>query len=134
MWILALTLFLLGIMLIIISAAVRGKHSRCREQAQGVLMRIGTNRSRDVNRSEYYYSYKVDGTEYQFKSFDRAPQANKVGDSCTIWYNPKKPKEAMAYRYQSFTLLNILLISGIAMIVLTFALPIISAAIQAAQS
>ena len=123
MAVVSLTLFLLGIMLIIIYFAVMRKHTRCSAQVQGTLIKIGENTSRDVTRYEYYYSYRVDGIEYQLKTFDNSPEAKSVGDRCTIWYNPKKPKDSLAHRYKSYKAFKILLFGGIAMILLTFILP-----------
>ncbi len=126
----AFALFVLGLTLIFAYLYVMKKHKRCSEQTQGMLYKIGQNTSRDVSRSVYYYSYNVDGIEYKLKTFDRGPESNKVGDSCTIWYNPKKPKDSLAHRYKSYKAFKILLISGIVMIVTALILPFISLAVS----
>ena len=131
MGILCFTLFIFGIALIIIYAAVMRKHTRCSAQTQGMLKEIRKNRSRKTSRLEYRYSFYLDGIEYQFKTFDRSPQTNKAGDTCTIWYNPKKPKDALAHRYNSYRAFKILLIGGIVMILLALILPFFSLAMQA---
>ena len=87
----------------------------------------------DSERTMYIYSYRVDGTEYQMKSYDKSREVNQIGDRCTIWYNPKKPKDAMAYRYKSNKVFNIFIIIGIVMVGLTFVLPVIGVVIQAMQ-
>lgn len=133
MGIVAFTLFLFGLMLIIIYIAVRRKHKRCSAEVEGKLVKIGRNTSRDIERQVYYYSYTVDGIEYQIKSFDRSSQVVGVGDRCTIWYDPRKPKKAMAYRYSSMKPLNILLIVGLVMLLAAFVLPFIGFAIEAHQ-
>ena len=126
----AFALFVLGVSLIIVYFSVMKKHNSCSAQTRGKLTKIGQNRSRDVSRSEYYYSYNVDGIDYQLKTFDASPDAKKVGDYCTIWYNPKKPKSSLAHRYSSYKVFKILLFGGIAMIVLSVIIPFISLAMS----
>lgn len=84
--------------------------------------------------SMYIYSYFVNGIEYQLKSTAVNPQDSKVGDRCTVWYNPKNPRNALEYRYKSNKLFNILLIVGIALILLSLIMPVAVIAIQANNS
>ncbi|MBQ6380831.1 MAG: DUF3592 domain-containing protein [Clostridia bacterium] len=81
-----------------------------------------------------YYSYCVNGVAYQLKSTAYNSQVDKVGDPCTIWYNPKNPAEAQEFHYgeknKTFT---VILICGIVFVVLGFVLPIIGIGIQARQ-
>ena len=66
----------------------------------------------------HIYSYSVDGIEYKLKSTVRSPETDKVGDRGTIWYNPKKPKDAQSFRYESDKVYKIIFILGIMMGVL----------------
>ena len=126
--------FCLGIILIIVYTAVLKKHARCRAQTKGVLTAIRENTSRDTSRSEYYYSYTVDNTEYQFKTFDPNPETKNAGECCVIWYDPKKPKIALAHRYNSYKWFKLLLIAGILFIILgLFVFPMICIGRQAYQ-
>ncbi|MCR4890712.1 MAG: DUF3592 domain-containing protein [Lachnospiraceae bacterium] len=104
-------LFSLGLILIIVIPIVAKKNARCSAQAEGVLTDkiIGDAEKRNT----YFYSYHVDGIEYKLKTVDRSPQTNNIGDQCIIWYNPAKPKEALAFRYETNKVFNILLIIGI---------------------
>ncbi len=77
----------------------------------------------------YIYSYIVNGIEYQTKSTICSPQIRKVGDSCTIWYNPKKPEDAQPFRYESAKVYNIILILGIVMVLLGIVLTVAGAAL-----
>lgn len=124
--------FLIGLLLLIIFASVKRKHTRCCEEARGTLMKT-IRTTNDTERTMYIYSYRVDGVEYQLKSYDKSREVSNIGDHCTIWYNPKKPKDAMAFRYKSNKVFNIFIIVGIVMMVLTFVLPIIGAAMSALQ-
>ena len=63
-------------------------------------------------RQHQRYSYQVNGIEYRLKTLDHSLQVSGIGDSCTIWYNPAKPKDAQAFR-GSDKYLRILLIIGI---------------------
>ena len=119
------TLFALGVIFIFLYLYIRKKHTRCSAQTQGILKEIRENRAddSDIGRDEYLYSYFVNGTEYQLKTFDSSPETEKAGDSCTIWYNPAKPKDSLAHRYDSLKYFKILLISGILMILLGIIIP-----------
>lgn len=70
----------------------------------------------------YYYTYYVDGVEYTIKSTIISKEARNIGDSCTIWYNPKKPKVAQPFHYESTKIYNIIIIIGVVMIPAGFAL------------
>ena len=114
-------LFVMGIVFVIIAPINRRSNARRSEQAQGVLVDIGKRyNSKSYVGNMYYYSYFVDGIEYKIKSTVCSSQANKVGDSCTIWYNPKKPKDAQPFHYGSAKVYRVILIIGIIMIPLGF--------------
>jgi len=114
MAVIGLTAALLGVILIIVYFAVKSQQTRCSAQTQGTLEEIG--RAGDNDRSVYSYAYRVDGIDYRLRSYDRCPDTHEVGDVGVIWYNPRKPKEAIAYRLQSYTYLKILLYVGIPLI------------------
>jgi len=109
----------LGITFLICYPINKRKNSRCSAQAQGVLRNIHQRfTSRGPAGYKYVYSYFVDGVEYQITSPNLSPEANVVGDLCTIWYNPAKPKDAQPFHYSSNNPYTIVLILGIAMVVL----------------
>ena len=111
-------LFFIGAMLVICYPINKRKNARCIAQTQGVLKEIRAryNSSGSI-KDMHVYSYQVDGTEYRLKTLDHSQQVSKVGDSCTIWYNPQRPKDAQAFR-GSDQYLRILLIIGIVLILL----------------
>ena len=115
MWAVGLTLFLLGIIFIILYPIAKGKNDRCSEETQGVLRQVIENRShKEVAKDLHVYSYTVDGKDYVIETRDYSLNENiEVGESCTIWYNPKKPEEAMPFHYESNRLFRALLILGI---------------------
>ena len=128
---LGLFLFLLGLILVIVAPIGKHKNKRCSAQTQGVLVRLQSRRnSKGVLSTMKYYTYTVDGIEYQFKSTAINPHANRVGDQCPIWYNPKKPQIALEHRYGSNKLFNILIIVGIVMLLSPIWLSIIYTAIS----
>lgn len=61
------------------------------------------------------FSYTVDGVEYNLKTGERSKEASSIGESCTIWYNPKKPQDAEVFR-GSDEYLKKLLIIGIVLV------------------
>ena len=67
---------------------------------------------------DHVYSYYVDGIKYQLKSTAYNPQVDKVGDQCTIWYNPANPIDAQEFHYNSDKVYQIILIIGIALVLL----------------
>ena len=114
-------IFVMGIIFVIVAPINRRSNMRRSEQAQGVLTDIGKRyNSRGYVGDTYLYLYYVDGTEYKIKSTVCSKEAHNVGDSCTIWYNPKKPKDAQPFHYGSGKVYRIILIIGIAMIPLGF--------------
>ena len=121
MWIAGFALFVLGIIFIIVAPLNKRKHTRCSMETEGTLSDI-QERYNSSGRlpSMYVYSYSVNGVEYQIKSTILGKQAKEVGNHCTIWYNPKKPKGAQPFRYGSTKVYTIILIVGIAMAVLGF--------------
>jgi hypothetical protein len=68
----------------------------------------------------YIYTYTVDGVEYKVKSTIRSSQANNIGDACTLWYNPAKPKDAQPFHYESNKTYNIIILIGVGLILLGF--------------
>ena len=121
------TLFVLGIMFLFLYRYIRKKQTRCSAQTQGILREIRANTSDEssIPEYEYHYYYYVDGIEYRLKTFDRSPETETVGDTCTIWYNPAKPKQALAHYYESLKYFKILLIGGIVMVPLGIVLTMI---------
>ena len=82
-------------------------------------MKIFETENSDTNTGRTFtYSYYVDGIEYKLRSSVRSPETHKVGDIGTIWYNPKKPKDAQAFRYESNKVYKILFLIGLAMLLL----------------
>jgi len=119
MWVAGFSLFLLGLIFVIVVPINRRKNRRCSAQIQGTLLKIQERENSDGPISDMYiYSYYVDGIEYRLKSTIRSPETHEVGDTGTIWYNPKKPKDAQTFRYGSERVYKILLFIGIAMLLL----------------
>ena len=127
----ALFLFGVGLILVVVAPIGKRKNNRCSAQTQGTLIDIRERYNSDGRLpSMKVYSYRVDGIEYQFKSTAINPHADKVGDACPIWYNPKNPKDAVEHRYSSNKLFNILLIVGIVLLVSPIIIAVLAAAIQ----
>ena len=107
-------LIFIGIVVMICYPINKKKNARCSAQIQGMLVDI-----RKRNHGYwYFYSYEVNGTVYAVKSPNCSPEANEIGDNCTIWYDPSKPEYAQPFRYESNKVYNIILIIGIAMVLL----------------
>lgn len=106
-------IFFIGAVLVICYPINKRKNARCSAQTQGVLKEIRAryNSSGSI-KDMHVYSYQVDGIEHRLKTLDHSQQVSGIGDSCTIWYNPAKPKDAQAFR-GSDKYLRILLIIGI---------------------
>ena len=107
-------LFLLGVIFVIVAPINKKKNARCSAQVQGTLVAI----RRRKHGFWYYYSYEVNGTAYELKSPNSSPEAKEIGDDCTIWYDPAKPKDSQPFSYTSDKVYNIILIIGIAAILL----------------
>ena len=123
MWVIGFVLFVLGIIFVIVAPVNKRKNTRCSAQTQGMLIDVlARANSKGSLPNMYVYSYNVNGIEYKIKSTIRNAQTNKVGDNCTIWYNPKKPKDAQPFHYGSTKIYTIILIIGIVMIPLGFIL------------
>jgi hypothetical protein len=124
MLIAAFVVFVVGLILIICYPINKSKNKRCSEQTEGILMNILHHSSDEgVPKSMHIYSYRVDGVEYQLRTLDHSPDAHQIGDHCTIWYNPRKPKDAQAFRGSDKYLKTILYVGlGLVLlgIVLTF--------------
>ncbi len=121
-------LFVLGVILIVVSSINRKKNSRCSAQTQGTLMKVSEGDGSNPNA--YVYSYSVNGSEYQVRSTIQSKEANNIGDSCTIWYNPSKPKDAQPFHYESDKVYKIILIIGIVMLISGICLPFIGLTLQ----
>lgn len=117
-------LFLLGIILIIVAPINKRKNARCSAETQGVLQEI---RRREHGHT-YLYSYSVDGVDYQLKSTICSKEPNNTGDTCTIWYDPARPKDAQPFRYESGKVYRIILLIGIALFLLGIVLTCIGLA------
>ena len=97
-WAIGLALFILGIVFVIIYPINKKKNDRCSAQTEGTLLEIYRSfNSNGYTGDGYLYSYYVNGIEYQLKSTVRSEQVEQVSDSCTIWYNPEKPKESQPF-------------------------------------
>lgn len=111
MWAFGLMLFLLGLILMIVAPINKRKNTRCSIKTQGILREMSPVYSRG---HRYVYAYMVDGEIYQITTTILSKEANKVGDACTIWYDPKKPKHAQPFRYESLKIYRNLFLIGIA--------------------
>ena len=110
-------IFVLGLILVIVAPINKKKNARCSAEVQGILNKvIKRSNSQGTAGHTYIYTYTVDGVEYKVKSTIRSSQANNIGDACTLWYNPAKPKDALAHHYDSLKYFRIFLISGIVMV------------------
>ncbi|MCR5775322.1 MAG: DUF3592 domain-containing protein [Lachnospiraceae bacterium] len=122
-------IFCLGLIFVIAAPISKKKNARCSEQARGVLKEIFETENSNGNLGHgYIYLYSVNGIEYKLRSTVHSKEASGVGDDCTIWYNPKKPKEAQPFHYDSLKVFNILIIIGIVMVLLGIVLIIFGAA------
>ena len=129
MWTIGFALILLGLIFAIVAPINKRKNARCSMQTQGLLKEIRKrSRSDKTSSTAYIYSYVVDGIEYQIRSTIPSQEAGNVGDACTIWYNPNKPKEAQPFRYESAKIYNILLIAGIVMVLVGIVLFVVGVA------
>ena len=70
----------------------------------------------------------------QAQSPNSSPEANNVGDNCTIWYDPAKPENAQPFHYDSNKIYNIILIIGIVMVLLGIILTLYGAVKQSLWS
>ncbi len=121
MWGFGLMLLLLGIILVIVAPMGRRKNGRCTAETEAVLTNVReTETSENVGPNWYTFSYYVNGVAYEIRSPNRPPEAKQIGDRCTIWYNPAKPRDAMPVRLKTNKVYTILLIAGIVMIPVGF--------------
>ncbi len=119
MWAIGFGLFLLGLIFMIVAPINKRKNRRCSAKTEGTLKKVfETENSNGMTGHAYVYSYYVDGIEYKLKSAVRCPDTNEAGDTGTIWYNPKKPKDAQTFRYESNRVYTIIFIIGIAVLLL----------------
>lgn len=119
MWTIGFALFVLGITFLISYPISKRKNARCSAQTRGTLSdSIRTRNSNgDIRRTDVY-SYRVDGVDYQIRSTALNPDVSEIGDSCTIWYNPAKPKDAQPFHYESNKVYRIILVVGIVLTLL----------------
>ena len=110
-----------GICFLIAGLHLKGKNKRCSAQVQGTLTEIRKIRKRNSysESNRYYYSYSVDGQDFTLWADEgsSSTEARQVGDACTIWYNPSKPKDALAYHYDNNKMLNAFTVIGIVLII-----------------
>jgi hypothetical protein len=110
-----------GICLLIAGLHLKGKNKRCSAQVQGTLTEIRKIRKRNSysESNRYYYSYSVDGQDFTLWADEgsSSTEAREVGDAYTIWYNPSKPKDALAYHYDNNKFLNVCTVIGIVLII-----------------
>ena len=119
-------LFVLGLVFLIVAPINKRKNSRCSAQTQGTLKDIWKRRrSNGPDTKTYVYTYSVDGVEYRISSSTRGKGASQVGDSCTIWYNPKKPKEAQPFHYESAKAYRIVFVIGIVLVLVGIVLTVV---------
>ncbi len=128
MLIAGIVVLFIGFIFIISYPINRKKNTRCTMETQGTLVDIrGRFNSKGRLKSMHVYSYQVDGEEYQLETLDYSPDAENVGDVCTIWYNPDRPEDAQAFR-GSNKYLKTLLIIGLVLEVLGIVLSFIGCA------
>lgn len=109
----------IGMILAIVAPINKKRNMRCSVTTRGVLSEIyETDDSKGGVGHAYIYSYFVGGHEYKLNSTILNKQVSQIGDYCTIWYNPKNPKDAQPFHHESTTIYTILLIVGIVMIIL----------------
>ena len=131
MWAIGFALFVLGIIFVIVAPINKRKNSRCSAETQGVMKdAVRRRNSSGATVYTYYYTYSVDGIEYEIKSTIHSKEADGVGDSCTIWYDPANPKKAQPFHYGSTKVYTIILIIGIVLIPLGLILTAAGAAMS----
>ena len=100
MLIVGIVVLFVGIVLLICGPIGKKKNDRCSAEAQGVLRKIyETSDSDGITGHGYIFSYYVGDVEYTLNSTTASKEADRVGDACTIWYNPEKPQEAQCFHY-----------------------------------
>ena len=125
MGVIGFCLFVIGLCFIISYPINKRKNSRCTAQTQGELVSVIERENYEGPIADLHvYSYRVNGIEYQLKTPQHSMEADRIGDSCTIWYDPAKPKYAQAYHGSDKTL-KIILIIGIVMVILGVVLPFV---------
>ena len=115
MMIFGIMVFLTGIIIAVVAPIGKKKNDRCSASVQGVLK---SKKEGDASANTYFYTYIVNGTEYELRSSICSKEADNIGDRCTIWYDPAKPKIAQPFRYNSNKMFTILFIAGIVLILL----------------
>ncbi len=109
MWVIAIFAFFAGLILVIVAPIGKAKNNRCTATTRGKMVKTYETESNDVIRTNYVYSYSVDGVKYEIDSTSAGDGGGAVGFSCTIWYNPKIPERhshfVMRIRYLQYFLL-----------------------------
>lgn len=119
------SLFVIGLIFIIAYPINKKKNARCTAHVQGVLSDIRARYDSDGRlKDRHVYSYQVNGTEYRLETIEHSLEANNIGDSCTIWYNPKKPEDAQAFQ-GSDKYLKTLLTIGLLLVLAGLALTVV---------
>lgn len=117
--------FFVGFVLIICYPINKSKNARCTAQTQGVLSEVRKRYNSKGNLKDMHvYTYHVNGVQYNFRTLDHSLQVSKVGDVCTIWYNPARPGDAQAFRGTEKYLKTILIV-GIGLLWLGIILTIV---------
>ena len=124
--------FLLGVILLICYPISKRKNKRCTAQTKGTVTDIRRRyNSNGSLPSMLVYSYSVDGVEYRLKSTAYNKEVERVGDTCTIWYDPSKPKVSQTFHYTTKKFFTVILIIGIVLVLLGLVLPVVGVATQA---
>lgn len=93
-----LAILIVGIVVAIMDVNLRAKDELCTAQAKGTLTSHKKRRNHKGSEfHDYRYTYTVDGREYELRLYSCIGDAKEVGDTCTIWYNPEKPSQAIGF-------------------------------------
>ncbi len=113
------SLLVIGLIFMTGYTSGKKKNARCSAQTEGVLIKaFDTENAAGSTGRAYLYSYTVDGVAYQLRTGVRSPQTKDVGDPCTVWYDPAKPKNAQVFHYESEKQFRVFLIIGTVLILL----------------
>ncbi len=111
------SLLVTGLLFMVGFTSGRKKNARCSAQTEGVLMKaFDTENAAGSTGRAYLYSCTVGGVGYQLRTGVRSPQTKDAGDSCTVWYNPAKPKDAQVFHDESEKQFRLFLIIGTVLI------------------
>ncbi len=111
------SLLVIGLLFMVGCANGRKKNARCSAQTESVLTKVfDTENAAGSTGRAYLYSYTVGGVAFQLRTGVRSPQTKDAGDSCSVWYNPAKPKDAQVFHYESEKQFRLFLIIGTVLI------------------